>query len=200
MSPVRRRLAIAAATALAAVALIAMATTVSAGDSKGAQAGGKDARAAVAVLRNLKGAKVGTVLIQQRRDGSLNVTARTSGLAPGFHGFHVHAVGNCDRATAFESAGPHIGEELGQTHGQTPHDGDLSSLLVNRDGAASLGLRTGYLSLAQVLDADGSAIIAHADEDNFANIPERYDPDPDALTRSTGDSGARLQCGEFRGI
>jgi len=198
MSPPQRRLTLGLVTALAAVALIALAATVSADPAQDRKADGKTPTAAVAVLRDLKGAKLGSVLLQERKDGSLLVSARTRGLSAGFHGFHVHNTGRCDPATKFASAGPHLGAERGQTHGQTPHSGDLPSLLVNPDGTASLALRSGFLSLADVLDANGSAIIAHSSEDNYANIPDRYDPDPDTLTRETGDSGDRLQCGEFR--
>ena len=51
--------------------------------------------------------------------------------------------------------------------------------------------------LAQLRDADGSALIVHAGPDNFANIPPRYGT-PDADTLATGDSGARAACGVVR--
>ncbi len=47
-----------------------------------------------------------------------------------------------------------------------------------------------------------TAIIIHADADNFANIPpSRYQqinggaPGPDATTMATGDAGKRVACG-----
>jgi hypothetical protein len=47
-----------------------------------------------------------------------------------------------------------------------------------------------------LLDEDGSAIMVHADRDNFAHIPERYVPDgPDQTTLDTGDAGDRIACG-----
>ena len=55
------------------------------------------------------------------------------------------------------------------------------------------------MTLAQIFDADGAAIIIHAGADNFANIPARYSaggvPGPDAATLATGDSGSRVACG-----
>jgi len=36
----------------------------------------------------------------------------------------------------------------------------------------------------------GTALIVHAGPDNFANIPSRYAPAPDATTLATGDAGA----------
>jgi superoxide dismutase, Cu-Zn family len=51
----------------------------------------------------------------------------------------------------------------------------------------------------QLRDADGSAVILHANPDSYANIPtDRYDPDPDATTRATGDASGRLACGAVR--
>ena len=72
-------------------------------------------------------------------------------------------------------------------------------LLVNADGTARASLRTDRFALADLLDADGSAIIIHAKADNYANIPtDRYDPDPDEMTLATGDSGGRAACGVVR--
>src|SRR3982751_6083198 len=61
---------------------------------------------AVANLFNASGAPVGVVVFTQQ-GSSVNVSAEVKGLAQGFHGFHVHAVGVCDASTAFMSAGGH---------------------------------------------------------------------------------------------
>ena len=117
-------------------------------------------------------------------------------LRPGFHGFHVHAVGSCERPT-FASAGGHL---KAPAEGHGGHAGDLSSLLVKRNGTATLRLTTDRLALTDLRDADGSAVVVHADPDNFANIPPRYAPNgPDQSTLDTGDSGVRLACGEIAG-
>ena len=59
---------------------------------------------------------------------------------------------------------------------------------------------TDALTLADLLDDDGSAVMVHEDPDNYANIPERYAPEgPDQMTRNTGDSGGRIACGPVRG-
>jgi superoxide dismutase, Cu-Zn family len=156
-----------------------------------------------AVVRDASGATLGTVNFFADR-GKLAVAGRLSGIAAGFHGFHVHAVGVCDpRATdptgavvPFASAGPHL-DSGGHTHGA--HSGDLPSLLVTADGVTTTATETDRLGSALLFDADGSAIIIHAGPDNFANIPARYSaagvPGPDAATLGTGDSGARFACG-----
>ena len=95
------------------------------------------------------------------------------GLAPGFHGFHVHAVGQC--VPPFTSAGGHL-DPVGATHGD--HAGDLPSLLLHDDGTGELRFTTDRFSLADLSDLDGSALIVHANRDNYANIPDRYHSHP----------------------
>ena len=55
-----------------------------------------------------------------------------SGVTPGLHGFHIHAVGKCE-APAFTTAGGHFNPEKKQ-HGmhnpQGSHAGDLENLTV----------------------------------------------------------------------
>jgi Cu-Zn family superoxide dismutase len=159
-----------------------------------AMAGGDDRRKgktkkATATLVNGEGKRLGKVTLTQFR-GKVTVAGRVKGVTPGFHGFHVHAVGKCE-GPAFTSAGGHFAAP-NTTHGA--HAGDLPSLLVNADGTASAAFETDRFTLAQLRDADGSALIVHAGADNFANIPPRYGT-PDADTLATGDAGARAACG-----
>ena len=152
------------------------------------------ARTARATLHDATGGKVGRVWLHERRrsDGvAVLVTAR--GLQPGFHGFHIHAIGHCD-PPGFTTAGGHL-SLTGAPHGG--HTGDLPSLLVNADGSGMLAAVTDRFSLADLRDADGSAAMVHSGPDNFANIPPRYGP-PDQETLTTGDSGSRIACGVVR--
>ncbi|HVM02494.1 MAG TPA: superoxide dismutase family protein, partial [Acidimicrobiales bacterium] len=157
------------------------------------------------------GAERGGVLFTQERD-RLRVQVVASQLTPGWHGFHVHAVGDCtvgDPASPFAAAGGHLGSgaPLNQAHGG--HDGDLPLLYAGADGVARATFRTDNLTMAQLLDADGSAVIVHAGPDNYAHVPAdatRYrkapfgptDVGPDAATLATGDAGGRQRCGEVR--
>src|SRR5688572_23237833 len=52
------------------------------------------------------GTTVGTVTMEQRA-GSVALSVSASGLSPGQHGIHVHAVGRCDPPD-FASAGGHV--------------------------------------------------------------------------------------------
>jgi Cu-Zn family superoxide dismutase len=160
-------------------------------------------RVAHAQVRDVNGNALGTVSFFSDR-GKLSVTGRLTGIAAGFHGFHVHAVGICDpRATdpngvvvPFFTAGGHLSAP-GQGHGN--HVGDLPSLLVTADGTTTTATATDRLNTTLLFDTDRSAIIVHAAPDNFANIPARYIsggvPGPDAATLATGDAGGRFACG-----
>jgi superoxide dismutase, Cu-Zn family len=154
--------------------------------------GARPGRHAVARLVDAGGEKVGRVWLRQRRD-KVVVFARVRGVLAGYHGFHVHMTGKCE-APGFTSAGGHLNPG-GGSHGD--HAGDLPALLVNADGIGMLATVTDRFSLADLRDADGSALIVHELPDNYANIPDRYG-EPDAETLSTGDAGSRIACGEVR--
>ncbi len=187
--------------AIALLGAIAIATATGAqatsrGDNNGGV--GHDLRISKVAVRNVEGDRVGTVWLRQK-DGLVWVSAKLHSLTPGFHGFHVHQTGVCDPAAPggpFTTAGGHYaGGDT--THGD--HAGDLPSLLVTENGEAQLTFATDRFTLAELRDADGSAVMVHEGRDNFANIPERYSvggvPGPDAATLATGDAGSRAACG-----
>jgi superoxide dismutase, Cu-Zn family len=181
-----RKLWVVASSVLGALAVASLGFTAAAGD---------DEPKGRAQLRNAAGAPVGVVKLTQEEDQVL-VRAVVRGLPAGFHGFHVHAVGEC--VPPFTSAGGHYNPG-GAGHGS--HAGDMPLLLVNNDGTAQLRFPTDRFTVAQLFDADGSAIIVHAAADNYANIPTRYHSHtentfgPDSATLATGDAGGRLACG-----
>lgn len=153
-----------------------------------------------------EGGEVGVATITEV-EGGTQVGVQVTGLPPGFHGFHVHAVGLCEPDSPnptdpsmtgdFLSAGGHLG--AGETdHGE--HAGDLPLLYVTDAGTGTLTAVTDALTLDQLTDEDGSAVMVHADRDNYANVPERYVPGgPDQMTRNTGDAGGRIACGTVEG-
>lgn len=174
------------------------------GSTQGAvQSDAADARLAHAQIKDANGNTLGTISLFQDR-GKVSVAGRLTGLAAGFHGFHVHSVGVCDpQATdptgavvPFASAGPHL-NPAGTGHGT--HAGDLPLLYVAADGTTITTTATDRLTSALLFDADRSAIIVHVAPDNYANIPARYTaggvPGPDTATLATGDAGGRFACG-----
>jgi Cu-Zn family superoxide dismutase len=184
-----------AVVAAAVLASVALATGIGATLATGGDDNDDGGRRATAVLHDVNGQRVGVAVFEERR-GKVSVSANVWRVAPGFHGFHVHAVGLCE--PPFTTAGGHF-NPTGMTHGD--HAGDLPSLLVNSDRTGELRFETDRFSLRDLFDADGSALMVHADRDNFANIPDRYIqeetemPGPDADTLATGDAGDRAACG-----
>jgi Cu-Zn family superoxide dismutase len=72
----------------------------------------------------------------------------------------------------------------------------MTSLYIQADGTGTLRFETDRFTVADLFDADGAAVMIHALPDNFANIPTRYVPEPDAMTLNTGDAGGRVACGQ----
>ena len=161
------------------------------------------------------GAQVAAATIEFKDDGAfavITVQTTTPGkLAPGFHGLHIHDVGKCEVNSVapaggapgdFLSAGGHY--QGGGQGGHPNHGGDLTSLEVRGDGTAMLITTTNAIDKADLLSGDGTAIIIHANPDNFSNIPaDRYQqsngtPPPDETTLATGDGGKRVACGVIR--
>lgn len=145
---------------------------------------------AIADLVDANGKAAGRAIITQSADGLwIEVTAK--GLTPGDHGFHVHAVGTCT-APDFASAGPHwnpSGHQHGRKNPQGTHAGDAPNLRADASGKARLKTWLGAGSITggatALLDADGAAIVIHADPD-------------DEMTDPSGKSGKRLLCGVLR--
>jgi Cu/Zn superoxide dismutase len=103
---------------------------------------------------------------------AVELTVTATGLKPGAHGIHLHAVGKCE-APAFTSAGGHF--DPGPAGNPDPdmnhpfHMGDLPNLFADASGKATLKVVTNRVTLSDgplsVFDADGTAIIIHANPD-----------------------------------
>ncbi|MDQ3643395.1 MAG: superoxide dismutase family protein [Actinomycetota bacterium] len=145
-----------------------------------------------AELTNAQAQPVGEVTFTER-DAKVVVEANLRGLPPGFHGFHIHAVGKCE--APFTSAGGHL--TLG-TQAHPVHAGDQPVLLVAANGTAETRFATDRYKLSDLLPPDGRAMIVHAGADNYGNVPSRYAPAIDQMTKDTGDAGERLGCGVIR--
>jgi len=123
-------------------------------------------------------------------------------LTPGRHGVHIHEVGTCD-PPGFTTAGGHFDPgPSGNSNTVTNHPfhmGDLENLEVNAAGEGHLIDVTTRVSLSpsdtSVFDANGSAIIIHALEDQHSCQPN---PTTGLCTGVSG--GTRPACGVIRQI
>jgi Cu-Zn family superoxide dismutase len=146
---------------------------------------------AQAPLSNGEGASTGTATFRQGPTGVL-IRIEATGLTPGWHGLHLHAVGQCE-GPGFQSAGAHVqhGAEA-KPHGLLNVDGDdagdLPNLYADAAGNAFAEVFTTTAALIEggpgeyLLDADGSSIMIHAQADDHVSQP-------------IGGSGARVACG-----
>lgn len=144
-----------------------------------------NSKVASGILRNANGAPAGSVVLLTAGDQiTLNVSA--IGLPKGPHGLHLHTTGSCD-GPDFKSAGAHLnphGMQHGSANPAGSHLGDLPNLVADGYGAGTVTtiLHDGRSTIeAALFDSDGTAIVVHAD-------PDDYKTDP------SGNSGARIAC------
>lgn len=145
---------------------------------------GNDAAPAEAPINfvNGEGAVVGTVTVEDSPAG-LSLRLAASGMQPATHGLHLHAVGTC-QGPKFESAGPHWNpdnKQHGTENPQGPHKGDLPNVTVAADGTLAQTLTLAGVNMAELRDADGTALVLHAQAD-------------DNKTDPSGNSGDRIAC------
>lgn len=170
-----------------------------------AQAAGDGAKAH-ATFKDAQGKSVGAATLTQTAHGVL-LAAELSGLPPGEHGMHIHAVGKCE-PPGFTTAGGHF-NPTGHKHGYNaeagPHLGDLPNLIVAGDGKAAVNVYLADLSLGEarvaagtsvpekpgaaaaaaprnLFEQGGAALVIHAKADDYATDP-------------AGNSGDRIACG-----
>jgi superoxide dismutase, Cu-Zn family len=150
-------------------------------------------------IRDVNGLDVGTATFIEGDDGVVTVEIEVQDLPAGDHGIHVHETGVCDPSgdQPFSSAGAHF-NPAGTQHGGPPtitaspeatatgHAGDLGNITVGTDGTGTATVKTDRFTLSigptSLQDADGSALVIHADPDDLTTDP-------------SGNSGARIACG-----
>ncbi|KAB2629795.1 hypothetical protein D8674_007314 [Pyrus ussuriensis x Pyrus communis] len=142
----------------------------------------------VAVLGSSEGVK-GTINFVQEGDGPTTVTGSVSGLKPGLHGFHVHALG--DTTNGCLSTGPHFnpnGKEHGAPEDEDRHAGDLGNITVGDDGTATFTIIDKQIPLTGPHSIIGRAVVVHGDPDDLGKGGHE-------LSKSTGNAGGRVACG-----
>lgn len=138
-------------------------------------------------LKDTEGRGVGEARLQQTPHGVL-LTLDLKKATPGIHALHIHDIGTC-QAPSFESAGGHFNpmrREHGLLNPRGPHAGDLPNIHVPGTTELSIEYLIADVTLdpgpQSLLDANGSAVVIHASQDDY-----RSDP--------AGEAGNRLACG-----
>src|SRR5262245_18946860 len=149
--------------------LTALAIACAGGLASARQAEGMKATAAI------KGDGIsGTLTLVERKMGNgtvVDLTLTATGLKPGLHGVHLHAVGKCE--PDFTAAGGHFDPgPFGNTDPDANHPfhmGDIPNLEVGADGSGTLKAVTTRITLSpgplSIFDDDGTAIIIHGNPD-----------------------------------
>lgn len=137
-----------------------------------------------ATFVGMDGEPKGTASVSPSYGGSL-LHVELAGLPEGWHGVHFHEKASCDVAAKFESAGEHVILNDGNVHGvmaqNGPHAGDLPNVWVDSQGEGKAEFFTPYIKPADLLDANGSAMVIHAGADDYKTQP-------------SGGSGDRIAC------
>lgn len=141
------------------------------------------------IINNI-GQKIGTAKLTATKTGAVKIVVKVAGLAPGEHGFHIHAVGKCDTPD-FKTAGSHFNPteaHHGVNNAQTPHPhaGDLPNLVVSADGKGSLTTVDANVTLGEgpnsLFHDGGTSLVIHEKADDY-------------MTDPSGNSGNRIACG-----
>lgn len=150
---------------------------------------GSDTGMAQAILIDTAGQAIGMASFQESDEG-VEIVVEVNGLGidlAGPHGIHIHSVGAC--TPDFDAAGPHFNPtnmQHGLENAEGPHAGDLPNIEISGDGTAAYETSTDMISLGTdentIFDADGSAIMIHANPDDLVSDP-------------SGNSGTRIACG-----
>jgi Cu-Zn family superoxide dismutase len=135
-----------------------------------------------------KGQPIGKVSIRSGENATvLRITISAGGLTPGWHGAHFHQVGDCSDTGQFQLSKGHVNHESAK-HGllnpDGPDEGDLPNLYANADGSVNAEVSSeGIVLMGEqgLKDADGSALVIHANEDDHFNQP-------------IGNAGGRVAC------
>jgi len=141
------------------------------------------------------GKGLGSVSLNRAPRGVL-LRVQVSGLAPGWHGMHIHSVATC-ADQGFKASGGHVHAVSAATsvHGLLNANetdlGDLPNIYAGADGNAAAEVFDPNVSLGEapgrtnLLDADGSALIIHASPDDHVSQP-------------IGGAGARIACAAIK--
>jgi len=130
----------------------------------------------------------GTVAFTET-DGRVFMTATISGLTPGNHGIHIHAIGDCS-AEDGSSAGGHW-NPTNVDHGKwgtAPfHKGDIGNIVADSNGSGTISLETDLWCINcedETKNIIGNSIVIHEGSDDFTSQP-------------SGDAGIRIGCGKI---
>jgi Cu-Zn family superoxide dismutase len=174
---------------------VALSGAIVFGQAAGQPSPKADAGASVRAQAAIKGEGVsGKADFVERAMGTgkmVDITITVTGLKPGMHGVHLHAIGKCE--PDFTAAGGHF--DPGPAGNMDPdanhpfHMGDVPNLEVAANGSGTMKISTSRVTLSEgplsLFDADGSALIIHGNPDQGIT----------GAPKSGVSGGPRVACG-----
>lgn len=150
---------------------------------------------------NRENQPAGYVAIAQAPGAGILMRVDLKGLSQGWHGIHLHQVGDCsDYEAGFKASGGHVdpdAREHGLLNPEGPEAADLSNIYAGPDGRATAEIYNGLLALFpseaasaaigphRLIDEDGFAVIVHLNAD-------------DHITQPIGGAGERVACAAIK--
>ncbi len=138
-------------------------------------------------LKDAKGNSVGVARISPARGGGVSIALDVTGLPPGEHALHFHAVPKCE--APFTSAGGHFNpanKKHGMQNPEGPHAGDMSNVTVDSKGTAKTTIVNPNVTMGSepnsIYANGGTALMIHAVADDMKTDP-------------AGNAGDRIACG-----
>lgn len=128
-------------------------------------------------------------LTQASANDPLHIEVSLVGLAPGYHGFHVHEKG--DLSGGCLSTGGHYNPnqvDHGDIHDVIRHVGDWANVEASQDGIVSTTFTDKVATLYGEHSILGRAIVVHEKVDDLGK-GDHVD------SKKTGNAGGRLACG-----
>mmetsp|Transcript_47481 Transcript_47481/g.74196 ORF Transcript_47481/g.74196 Transcript_47481/m.74196 type:complete len:174 (-) Transcript_47481:170-691(-) len=142
----------------------------------------------------------GTVTFTQTSADSTTIEWDITGAGKeGLHGFHIHE--KADFSNGCLSAGPHYnphGKDHGAPEDENRHVGDMGNITVDSNGNSNGSLVDRLIKLEGEFTVIGRSVMVHEDPDDLGK-GDHSEPGTNGKTsKTTGNAGARIACGEIK--
>jgi Cu-Zn family superoxide dismutase len=144
---------------------------------------------AIAKIIAKNNSNVGGTVTFSETNGKVSMNAQITGLTPGEHAIHIHAVGDCSAADG-SSAGGHW-NPTNVNHGKwgiAPfHIGDIGNIVADSNGIGTFVLETDLWCINcsdKTKNIVGNSFLIHEGADDF-------------VTQPSGAAGSRIGCGKI---